>query len=256
MGPHVRVSSVSDVALAEAEEAEAPVEEARAALRAAFASRTKAAAALEKARAATIRAKALVGEQAAEVEKHVHAGKRVTARRTDDLKVALKAGKAPSFEVLAEVPALAAKRAEAESRLEAARGAEAELKADEATAASSLSAAEANVVSARTDIVLAEAQGIAERIEDLEAEAAELREQIGLGSYALGRILGASLTPALARAMSGQNWLTNGFEQRRALAHSVQWQDFYNRLASNPDAELSFDPPAAAEATGLRMLSN
>src|SRR5208282_1983223 len=159
------------------------VAEARGALREAFASRAKLTKALDKAKAASARAKALVSELEAEVERHVGAGRRVTAMRTEDLKATLKAGKAPSFEVLAEVPAIEAKRLEAESRLEAAKAAEEELKRDESEAEGALAAAEAAIKEVIKAVMLAEAGAIADRILDLEAEADELRLQIGIYGY-------------------------------------------------------------------------
>jgi hypothetical protein len=243
------------VAPPEAEEADIdPVAEARASLKAAFAARGKAAKSLEAARAATKRAAVLLGELAAEVEKHAAAGKRVTAMRTSDLKATLKAGKAVSFEQLAEVPKIAAQRMESESRRDAAKQALEDLQADEVAAQTALAEAEAAVETAIKGVVLAVAAGMADEVEDLEAALADLKERIGLRTYALGEILGSALTSQLAHIMSGANWLTNGPEMRRSLAHSARWKAFGLALATDPAAELRFDPPEAAEAAGLRML--
>ena len=239
----------------EAEEADIdPVAEARAVLKEAFASRAKAAKSLESARSATKRATLLVGELAADVEKHAAAGKRVSAMRSEDLKQALKTGKAVSFEQLAQVPQIAAKRMEAESRRDAAKAALEDLQRDELEAEAALKQAEAAVETAIKGVVLAVAAGMADKVEDLEAALADLRERIGLRTYALGEILGSALTSQLAHIMSGANWLTNGPEMRRSLAHSARWKAFGLALATDPAAELRFDAPEAAEAAGLRML--
>ena len=61
----------------------------------------------------------------------------------------------PSFEVLAQIPAIEAKRLEAESRPGAARVAEEELRRDEAEAEGALAAAETSITAAVRGVVQA-----------------------------------------------------------------------------------------------------
>jgi len=219
------------------------VEEARAALRDSFKARTRSVKSLEAARAATIRARALVADLSGELEKHVHAGKRVSAMRTDDLKATLKAGKAPSFEVLAEIPAIAAKRAEAESWLTAAKQALEELSRDEAEAEAELQRSQASVTAAIKNVVQAAADEMAERILDLQAEADDLHERLGIyGSLGfLSRFLDPKNGTALSLAMSGQVWGFNGPEMKRSAAHQVKWQAFAKALETDPNVPLGLD---------------
>jgi len=219
------------------------VAEARGALREALASRAKLTKAVEKAKSAAARAKVLVSELEAEVERHVGAGRRITVRRTEDLKATLKAGKAPSFEVLAEVPAIEAKRLEAESRLAAAKVAQEELQRDESEAEGALAAGENAVPAAVKGIVFAAATELAERLLELQAEVDDLHERLGInGSRGfLSHYLGPKNGTALSQTMHGQVWEFNGPEWKRSAAYQVKWASFAKALEHSPDAVLELD---------------
>ena len=251
---------MSALAEAEAEDGD-DVAEARDVLREAVKARAKAVKNLEVARAGSARGRALVAALAGEVETHERASKRVTARRTEHLKAALKTGKAPSFEQVAEVPAIEAKRLEASSRLEAAKAALTELERDEAEATSALAAAEGEIKQAVKGVVLAEAEAIALELIELDAEAAQLHEKLGVRTFFLGQFLapfGTELSrtsPLVARGMSGVVWGTNDKPMRRSLAHMETWKTWVAALAKDPNSVLRFDEREDAEAAGLELLA-
>lgn len=240
----------------EAEEAVDPVAEARGKLKEARTARARAIDALGRAKAASGRARALAADLDAEVERHVAQGKRVTARRREDLKSMLKAGKAPGFEQLAEVPKLAAARAEAESRRDAAKQALEELSHDEQAAGEALRKAEANVAEAVVGVVAAQATGMAHEIIDLEAQAADLHERIGYYADFLAQFVKPKAGSALHHALGGMTFERNGRPMRRSLAHMEGWRAWATALSENPDAELRLiDELAEAERVGLEILS-
>jgi hypothetical protein len=198
----------------------------------------------------------LVSGLVGEVEKHQIAGQKVTLRRTEDLKATIKSGKAPSFAAVAELPQMAQARLESESRLEAARAAASELRADEAAAEAELARAEDEIKAAIRAVVGAVATELAEQIIDFEARASELHERLGAHSGFVSQFLKPEPGSALHHVMSGLQWELNGPPFRRSLAHSARWKDLADRLLADPDAELSFAAPSAAQIEGLRLLSN
>jgi chromosome segregation ATPase len=197
---------MSALAVVEADEAADPIAEARSRLKEAMASRARAVKALEAARAASGRARALTADLSAAVEKHAGVARRVTTRRTEDLKAQLKAGKSASFEDIAEVPAIEAKRLEAESRRDAAKAALEELQRDEAAAENELQRLTAAVPLAIKAVVRAHADELAGQILSLEAEAQDLHERIGV--FGAASFIAAFLKPEngseLHSVMTGQ----------------------------------------------------
>jgi len=197
-------------------------------------------------KAARERARDFAAEQMRAVEALAGEAHDIASERSDSIKVALRSGAIPMFPEAPALPANAAKMADAQGRLDAARIALEELQAEEVDAESEAAAAKDAYRQASEAVLVDEADRIAVRVEELESEALLLRARLGGPLSPAGQLRG--MTQATQRVISSVD--VAAFMRNPALEQEAQralhvWRAFAEALADDAGAELSFEGPAA-----------
>jgi hypothetical protein len=209
---------------------------------------------LEVAQAASERARAFVEEATDRRDALREIDRSVAIDRSQGFKDALRAGEAPAFEAVPGLSSIAAALAEAQSRLDAAEIASADLIAEASEAQASVNAARDEIRSAAQSLMFAEADSFAVRIAELEGEALSLRVKLGGGSMAPIATMGLPLSETLASVLRetderGDLFLRNG-RLWGGIKHAAEvWRGYLDSLLADPDATPNFDapqPPALA----------
>jgi hypothetical protein len=177
----------------------------------------------------------------------------ISLDRSGPIKSALLAGDHPQFEPLPNLSKHAEALAEAESQLQAAEVALAEIDGEDREAQADVNAAQDAVRASADVLLIAMADAVAQEVEALESRAVELRTSLGGGSFApiSTALRGAALSPALMRVLASTDAMEfphNGVEDLATKRARKAWLRFIEELASDADAELCFDAPVEEEA--------
>lgn len=228
------------------------VEEARVLLVQAHRTRGEAERALDDARAAAERAHQFVEEARDHRDGLQEKSRSIAADRSEMIKAAIISGHVPMFENAPPgLSANAAALSEAESRLQSAETACADIEAAEDEAQHAMSAARDRVRVATQEVALAEADAMAQEIEEYEGRALRLRALLGNSLSPVGQF--PQMTDALRRVIVSTDDMGDVFLRRGDLWNTSKraapiWRQYLGGLMADSNARLDFDAPVA-EAT-------
>jgi hypothetical protein len=227
------------------------VSDARERLRAAAARSAEAEERLVAVRETRDRARAFAGEVAHEVEGLVGVSLDISAASAEAIKLALRQGAVPTFTEIPAIERNAAARADAESKLSAAKMVMDEVDGDLRDAEASLTGVRDEAAAAIVAVMVEEATAIAERILALEGEAVLLRARLGGQFSPVGQL--RQLPAAVVDVIAGSDRFDALMIRDPKLSSAAQragavWTAFREALSGDVDAELSFDEPSVDDA--------